>query len=388
MNIVLFSHPVFLNSTSMPRFAQMIADGMRKRGHTLNIWTPQPIFFRIPVNAKIRKWLGYVDQYVLFPLVVRFRLLTAPVDTVYVFADQALGPWVPLVKHLPHVVHVHDFLALRSSLGEIPQNPTGWTGKQYQAMIRRGFTRGKNFISVSENTKEELSRFLTNTQTRSVVVYNGINFPFSRMAAAQAIAVLQHAGIDAPPCGLLLHVGGNQWYKNRLGVLEIYIAYTQKVSDPLPLLMIGEPPTAAMTALITQFGGNGRVKFASGVGNQVVCAAYSHARLLIFPSLAEGFGWPIAEAMVCGCPVLTTGEAPMTEVGGGAAFHLLKRPFERAEDWAEHGARQVINILNSTPDEVAVRMANGYQHVQKFDAQLALSSYEAIYKQVLPEASV
>jgi glycosyltransferase involved in cell wall biosynthesis len=388
VNIVLFSHPVFLNSSSMPRFAQMIADGMRKRGHKLKIWSPQPIFFRIPVNAKIRKWLGYVDQYMLFPLVVRFRLLAEPADTVYVFADQALGPWVPLVKHLPHVVHVHDFMALRSALGEIPENPTSWTGKQYQAMIRRGFSAAKNFISVSENTKSELSRFLPNTRVRSEVVYNGMNFPFRRMGAAQAVDALQHAGIEAQPRGWLLHVGGNQWYKNRLGVLEIYVAYSQKVSDPLPLLMIGEPPTAAMSAMLAQVSATGSVKFVTGVDNQVVCAAYSHARLLIFPSLAEGFGWPIAEAMACGCPVLTTGEAPMTEVGGSSACYLPKRPFENADVWAKHGALQVIQVLDSTSTDAAARMAQGYQHVQQFEVQLALRRYEATYQQVLSEAQV
>lgn len=370
----------------MPRFAQMIADGMRARGHNLVVWTPTPVLFRLPLRPKWRKWLGYIDQYLLFPLVVRYRLRSMPHGTLFVFADQALGPWVPLVAHRPHVVHVHDLLALRSALGEIPQNPTSWTGQQYQAVIRRGFSRGKNFVSVSQNTKVDLARLLYSQPTSSDVVYNGINFPFKRMDAEHATSALQSAGIEVKAPGFLLHLGGNQWYKNRLGVLEIYVAYARLTTDPLPLLMIGEKPTAAMNTLASQLGKNGTVRFVSGLDNPAVCAAYSLARLFIFPSLAEGFGWPIAEAMVCGCPVLTTGEAPMTEVGGDAAYYFPKRPFKNADDWAIGCALQVIEILDSSPNEAVSRMSIGYEHVQKFDAHLALSRYEAAYHQVLSEA--
>jgi glycosyltransferase involved in cell wall biosynthesis len=386
MKIVLLTHPQFLSSQSMPRFAQMIADGMRTRGHNLEIWTPQPILFRIPVNSKLRKWLGYIDQYVLFPLVVRFRLLLASHDTVFVFADQALGPWVPLVAHRPHVVHVHDFLALRSALGEIPKNPTGWTGRQYQAMIRRGFSKGQNFISVSANTKRELGRFLQAQPQRSEVAFNGLNYPFVPMPVVDADEVLKQAGIHMSAQGFLVHVGGNQWYKNRTGVLEIYAAYAKQTPAPLPLLMIGELPTESLRALAEQVAGHGAVRFVSGLSNETVCAAYSLARLMVFPSLAEGFGWPIAEAMACGCPVLTTAEAPMTEVGGNAAHYLPKRPSGDVAEWAAKGAIKIISILASPADASAARRESGLAHVKQFDSELAFSRYEAIYQQVLAEA--
>ena len=132
MNIVFFTHPDFLGHVSMPRFSRMMEEGMKKRGHKTEVWTPKPRFFKLPVPKAVKKWLGYIDQYVIFPMETRRRLKKWPKNTLFVFTDNALGPWVPLVTHLPHVMHCHDFMAQESALGLVPENPTGWTGKQYQ----------------------------------------------------------------------------------------------------------------------------------------------------------------------------------------------------------------------------------------------------------------
>jgi len=386
MHIVQFVHPDFLNSKSMPRFAQMIADGMRARGHQVDTWTAKPWAYRIPSPERLKKWLGYVDQFILFPLVVRWRLHRLGPDTLFVFGDQALGPWVPLVAHRPHVIHVHDFMALRSALGEFAQNPTGWFGRQYQALIRRGFSRGDCFVSVSDNTRRHLLRFLPRQPAVSDVIYNGLNYPFGPMSATESMAELLPAGLAPPPEGFLLHVGGNEWYKNRQGVLEIYDAYAQQAENPLPLWMVGTEPSTALKERARRVTPKGQVRFLPGLSNGQVCAAYSAARLLVFPSLAEGFGWPIAEAMACGCLVMTTGEAPMTEVGGPAAFYIPARPAQTAQDWARQAGERILEILQFTQNEVARRQQQGYQQVAQFDARHTLDAYEQVYRQALDSA--
>jgi glycosyltransferase involved in cell wall biosynthesis len=386
MQIFQFTHPDFLTSQSMPRFARMITDGMRARDHHVVEWTAKPLFYDLPFPARFKKWLGYIDQFIVFPMQVRRRLRQLAPDTLFVFSDQALGPWVPLVANRPHVIHVHDFMALRSSLGEFAQNPTGWLGRQYQAMIRRGFGHGQAFISVSEKTRADLHHFLPHKPRVSEVVYNGLNYPFRCMGRSEYLPALAAGGLNVPESGFLLHVGGNQWYKNRVGVLEIYAAYVQQAQNPLPLWMVGAPPTEAMRAIAQSVKGKGDVLFLSGLTDEQVCAAYSAARLMIFPSLAEGFGWPIAEAMACGCPVLTTGEAPMTEVGGNAAYYLARRPDGKAADWAIQSGKQVAGILALPLDEQQQRQAQGFKQVAQFDAQITMNAYEKIYQQILSAA--
>ena len=383
MHIVQFVHPDFLNSQSMPRFAKMIAEGMRARGHDVDTWTAKPLVYRFPAPARLKKWLGYIDQFMLFPLQVQWRLRRLQADTLFVFGDQALGPWVPLVAHRPHVIHVHDFMALRSALGEFVQNPTGWTGRKYQALIRRGFSRGSCFVSVSENTRKQLQRFLPQKPSVSEVIYNGLNYPFRPMTLVESNATLVPVGLTVPPGGFLLHVGGNEWYKNRQGVLEIYEAYAQQTTNPLPLWMVGTSPSLALRERAQRMTAKGEIRFLSGLSNEQVCAAYSTARLLLFPSLAEGFGWPIAEAMASGCLVLTTGEAPMTEVGGEAAFYIASRPMRNPDEWAALAGKSVLKILHLTQDEVEHRRQLGFLQVARFDAEQTLNAYEHIYQQAL-----
>lgn len=154
MNIVLFSHPAFMTSQSMPRFTRMLEQAYVARGKQVQVWSPQPKVYALVPKGRLTKWAGYIDQYILFPLWVRKQVKTQPDNTLYVFCDQALGPWVPLVTNKPHVVHVHDLLALRSALGDIPENPTSWSGKLYQRFIRHGFKQAKHFISISKkNTR-------------------------------------------------------------------------------------------------------------------------------------------------------------------------------------------------------------------------------------------
>jgi hypothetical protein len=180
MNIVLFSHPMFMQSQSMPRFTRMLEEAYIVRGHNVQVWSPQPKFHKIFSQGKLSKWAGYIDQYLLFPYWVRTQLKHQSIDTLYVFCDQALGPWVPLVKNIPHVVHAHDLLALRSALGDIPENPTSWTGKLYQRYIRHGFKQAQHFISVSNKTREDLLRFGQVKPLTSEVVYNGLNYPYNQ----------------------------------------------------------------------------------------------------------------------------------------------------------------------------------------------------------------
>ena len=383
MHIVQFVHPDFLDSQSMPRFAKMIAEGMRARGHDVDTWTAKPLVHRFPAPARLKKWLGYIDQFMLFPLQVHWRLRRLQANTLFIFGDQALGPWVPLVANRPHVIHVHDLMALRSALGEFVQNPTGWTGRKYQALIRRGFGRGSCFVSVSENTREQLQRFLPKKPSVSEVIYNGLNHPFRPMTLVESNAALVPAGLTVPPGGFLLHVGGNEWYKNRQGVLEIYDAYVQQTNNPLPLWMVGTSPCLALKERAQRMPAKGEIRFLSGLSNEQVCAAYSAARLLLFPSLAEGFGWPIAEAMASGCLVLTTGEAPMTEVGGEAAFYIAPRPMRNPDEWATLAGKSVLKILQITQDEVGRRRQLGFLQVARFDAEQTLNAYEHIYQQAL-----
>lgn len=379
-----------MRSQSMPRFARMIGTAMQARGHEVDYWAPQARAHALFAHTRLAKWAGYVDQYLIFPMQVRWRLLQRDRDTLYVLCDQALGPWVPLVRHLPHVVHAHDLLALRSALGHIPENPTSATGRLYQRYIRWGFQKAKHFICVSRRTQDDLVEHGRVQAETSQVVYNGLNHPYKPLARVQAIQMLDRAGLTGGARGMILHVGGGQWYKNTTGVLRLYARYAARHSKPLPLWMVSPHPSSADTlAALAEVPPQGRVFFYQGIDNAALEAAYSVASAFLFPSLAEGFGWPIVEAQACGCPVITTNDAPMNEIAGPLAAYL---PLLRAGDdmgaWADHGA----DVLEATL--AADRLDHhGEQRQQRmawaaqFTTHKATESYLAVYESVLARAS-
>jgi glycosyltransferase involved in cell wall biosynthesis len=384
MKIILFAHPSFLKHQSMPRYANMLLVGMEKRGHLVEVWTPKARFFNLPVAASLQKWMGYIDQYLVFPLEVKLKLRNCTKDTLFVFADQALGPWVPLVKNRLHVVHCHDFLALKSALGTVPENPTSFSGKLYQNYIRDGFSKGKHFICISKKTKEDLLQLHRGTIESVTVCYNGLNRSFEvidRLIARRLLA--QQLQIELSN-GYVMHVGGNQYYKNRVGVVEIYETWRATTKVDIPLLLVGESPSKELQQAYQSSAFKKEIYFIEGLADNFINTAYSGASCLLFPSLDEGFGWPIAEAMALGCTVITTNKAPMSEVGGIAAFYVDKKPIELAQlqEWKEASANVLEEVVTLSVFQENEAIEASLKQSQKFSSEAALDAIEAIYKNI------
>jgi len=383
MKIVLFSHPAFLGQQSMPRFTNMLFDNLSARGYQVEIYSPKGYFSKLRFGAALKKWLGYIDQFAIFPFIVK-RLIKENTDAVYVFTDHALGMWVPMVKDLPNLIICHDFLAQRSAEGEIPQNPTGRSGIVYQRLIRKGYTRADNFVSVSQKTQQDLHRFLDRKPALSKVIYNGLNKKFEPIASNTAREIIGNKiGLNLSN-GYILHVGGNQWYKNRVGVVKIYNAWRAKYNNLLPLLLIGVTPSAALKQEISKSAYSDNIYVLDKISDDYISAAYSGAITLLYPSLAEGFGWPIAEAMQAGCPVITTNEAPMTEVGGNAAKYIPVMPNNK-EDlniWLINAAQQLNQIIQLDSLKRNQLINNGFVNAQRFNTISAIDKLEDVIKAV------
>ena len=412
MKLVFFTHPPFLAISSMTRYASWLVDDMKRRGHEVQIWTPKAVFYRLPVPERLKKWMGYVDQFVVFPAQVKWRLLRQPRATLYVFADHALGPWVPLVARRPHVVHCHDFLAQDSALGRIPHNRVSQTGRLYQRYIRNGFRQAHAFIAISQKTREDLMD-VVDPSSRCDVVYNGVNPRFKPAAdvPAQRRALGQALGIDLSR-GFVMHVGVNTWYKNRQGVLAAYEAWRRTRAqdagasgevgtagvagdaEAIPLLMIGPPPPDALTALQAGMHSAADIHFLSDVSDEQLAALYGAATVFLFPSIAEGFGWPIVEAMASGCPVITTGAAPMTEVAGDAAVLIPVSTLQDTEDpapwttpWAARAGAALARVAGLSATERQAMVERGLAQAKHFDSAKALDRIEAIYASLLKKVS-
>ncbi|CAN0593679.1 unnamed protein product, partial [Ectocarpus sp. 12 AP-2014] len=285
-----------------------------------------------------------------------------------------------------HVIHCHDFLAQRSAFEGIEENSTGYTGMLYQKMIRNGYSQGKNFISVSKKTQTDLHRLLGFTPKISQVVYNAMNRSFSPQPIADTRTLLTHLTGFSLNEGYLLHIGGNQWYKNRIGIIEIYEQLRFRFKLEIPLLLIGTAPDENLKKLILASPFHKDIHCLSNCTDEMVKNAYAGASLLLYPSLDEGFGWPIAEAMASGCPVITTNQPPMTEVGENAAFYIPRRPTRNnVEKWAFEASSIVHKVLTLSPESRNKTISNGLKNVERFKQEKMIAQLDNIYNQIISQ---
>ena len=135
--------------------------------------------------------------------------------------------------------------------------------------------------------------------------------------------------------------------------------------------MVGKPWTHEMREFVSLNALRDRVIELTNITNEDLQVLYSKAIALLFPSLREGFGWPIIEAQACGCPVFTSDRVPMTEVGGNAAIYL--------DPTDPPGAAAVIaNSLDRVPQ---LRQA-GLENVKRFSSAAMISSYSSVYQRL------
>lgn len=362
----------------MRAYARLLSDGMAARGHHCRLLTAPVRLGRLArPGSGLAKWLGYLDQFVVFPPILRRALRRLPPRTLVVVVDQALGPWIPMVSRRPHVVHVHDLLALRCSLGEFPQNRLGLTGRLYQRWIQRGFSRARHFLCVSEATRRDLRRLLppaVAAQARLEVLRNPL------------LPAFQRVDPHRPRQPFLLHLGGT-WYKNRGAVLAIFERLAgQQGFEALRLEIIGPPDAVGEAWLQQRPVLSRRIRRRQGLDAAEIVELYETAQALLFPSIAEGFGWPVLEALACGCPVVTTRLAPMTEVAGEAATYLDPLPVsgDPAPDsaWVERAAAQIAALLRRRPEAQLEARRIGLERLSAFALDPFLDRLEARYRQV------
>lgn len=383
MKVLLVGNLAEDRQESMRRFTELLDSGLRARGHATEQLAPTLRLARLVQPYRYRglpKYLGYVDKFLLFPRKLRRQVAQTRPDIVHI-TDHANAVYLPATRHAPTLVTVHDLLQVRAARGEIPQQQVGGFGRKYQAWILRHLAHAPRLACVSTKTQQDAVRLTALPLSRISVVPNALNYPYTRITAAVArerigaLAVANRvdpARLLAAPGGFVLSVGADHWYKNRGGLLSIYAALREKLSPPPALVMVGNPLSGADRAKAAALGLPEHLVSFAAVSSEHLEAFYRLAEGLIFPSWEEGFGWPIAEAQACGCPVFTSNRSPMTEVGGRAAVY-----FDPAEPAA---AAQVIAAAWPHRDGQRER---GLEESHRWQAEAMFRAYEAIYQELV-----
>jgi glycosyltransferase involved in cell wall biosynthesis len=374
MNILLVGNYAADRQQSMQRYANMLADELKKRGDEARVIRPTRRLLPEGWSSQrgLGKWIGYIDKFVLFP--AELRRLARSADVVHI-CDHSNAMYIEAVRKRPHVVTCHDVLTIQSALAISTATRVSATGKLLQRWILRGLNRAQYVVCVSRLTQRDLLQLSSLVPQRMRVIHQALNYPYRKMPEADARNRIQALGLQAD-AHFFIHVGANMQRKNRLGVIEMYAAVVRKTGDiDTSLVFVGEPLDDACTACAVALGVARRITVLEDVDNEDLCALYSVARALIFPSFYEGFGWPIIEAQACGCPVFTSNREPMMEVGGVGAVYVDPEDAEAAAD--------VIAAHLPRADDM---IACGTHNVAQFTSDAMIDAYLNTYASLLPRA--
>ncbi len=215
---------------------------------------------------------------------------------------------VPPQQQAPLVVTVFDLTFVL-----FPQHHLRTTRVLFSSGLRRAVRTADVFLAISENTKRDLVR-LTGVDPQRVRVTPLAADPLFR--PVRDGGTLARLGIDRP---YVLYVGTLEPRKNVPALLRAFAA----LEDRETLLVLAGAKGwmyEQIFSLVTQLGLESQVKMLGYVENDDLPVLYTEAQVFVYPSLFEGFGLPVLEAMQCGAPVITTNVSSIPEVAGEAAI--------------------------------------------------------------------
>ena len=239
---------------------------------------------------------------------------------------------------VPSVGTVHDFSQLHVP-AKYDRFRTFYTMRILPALMRRL----DRVIAISESTKIDLIDFARVNPARVDLVYNGASLSNSYVADAEQV-------VDATACAEFLGTGGQPYLlyvariehpgKNHIALLEAFALMKQNYALPHKLVCVGEKWNGAQVIenRIADLGLSTEVVLTGFAPKELLPEIYRSADLFVFPSLFEGFGIPVLEAMAAGTPVCASNRSSIPEIVGDAG--LLFDP-EVPEDIA----RCVLSLL-------------------------------------------
>lgn len=275
---------------------------------------------------------------------------------------------IPMIKGTKVVATVHDLAAFAID-GKYDPARMVFNRKVVPAMIRQA----DHIITVSESTKNDIVKYTGYPAEKISVIHSGINHDLFRpVPADEARDKLQMLhGIDAP---FFVYVSRLEHpAKNHIRLIEAFEHFKLENDSTHQLVLAGADWNGAETikARAAESPVKGDIRFPGFVPVKSLPLLYSGCDLMVFPSLFEGFGFPIVEALACGAPVACSNTSSMNEIAGG-----LLPTFDPADVGAIFDCMENV-VAKGWDDETRAR---GTDYAFTFDWRKTARSVMEVYR--------
>lgn len=264
-------------------------------------------------------------------------------------------------KPIKKVVTIHDLIFLK-----FPKYYSFFDRKIHFWKFRRAAHQADKIIAISEQTKKDIVQYLKLPEERICVVYQGCHDAFKVKKSEDELNELKLK--FALPERFLLNVGTIEERKNLLRVVKAI------KENEIPLVVIGRKTKyfKRVNRFIIKNKMQQRVHFLEGVSMNELAALYQLADVFVYPSVYEGFGIPVIEALFSGTAVITSNTSSLPEAGGPDSLYVNP---ENVED-----LKAKIEFLWNNESERRRRAEKGLEYAKKFEEERVAGDMMRIYQ--------
>jgi len=284
----------------------------------------------------------------------------------------------PILHACPLVITIHDMIWLfpqkysKSSTFSLQWKLMEW----YQLWVPRiASKRASAIITVSKQSKESIIEYLGIHSDHIFVTYEGVNSIFQPVRQDEPVQLLRKKfGL---PSKFILAIGSADPRKNIETLVSAYALLPESLRMEYRLVIVWTAPVLASTtsSQIQSLGLSEHVQFLSQVSNEDLVLLYNEASLFVFPSLYEGFGLPMLEAMACGTPVIAADNSSIPEIAGDAAMLFDAKN--------THGLSKLIAYVLTNDEVLSSLIRKGFERNAIFSWEKCARETLAVYEGVL-----
>lgn len=358
---------------SMIGYGRLLIEAARRTGAVVAEFQGTSVLSgRLPERAgrgRLGKVARDIERFILSPAAMAGR----HADIVHV-ADPGNVVYLGAIRRRVSVVTVHDMIPYLCLAGRLK----GFTPSRLGRLLMRGIVarlrRMDRIVCVSQATRRDLLEIAGVDPAGVTVIENAVFQPIEPARRADCDAFRARLGIPRE-ARVVMHIGG-AFYKNRDAVLETFLKLRRRM--PNAFLVFVSAPGGELGEAIVRAGADSYVRFVPYFLPSDLAVLYTTADLLLFPSLYEGFGYPVLEAQLCGTPVICSDAGSLPEVAGDGA-----RLFD-AHDTV--GMAVAAEELLSDDRAAESLVARGRENAKRFTESGWLAAHRSLYGELLSGA--
>lgn len=371
MRIGFDAKRVFNNQTGLGNYSRSLIKGLLNEfpHNQYDLYTPKIKIFSdfLKSEPNVKRFMpeGFISK--LFPGLWRNQWLLKDLIKNKTQIYHGLSNELPIgIEHtdIKSVVSIHDLIFLHE-----PQNYS-WIDRQiYQRKFKSAVSRSNIIVAASEQTKNDIIHYYSTDPNKIEVIYQDCDAAFGESYSDEIKSVI--AKKYKLPAKFILSVGTLEKRKNHLSLLK---AFHEAKLENINLVLVGKKGNAYRD--IIDFIGLNQLQKRITIINQVDYAdlpsLYQLASVFVYPSLYEGFGIPVLEALRSRVPVITSNISSLPEVAGNAA--ILVEPTN---------INELKNALEKTCFDNELRaelIRKSEGRIKKFDGKLLADQLIEVYK--------